>query len=83
MLFLPKGLPQSHQQESTVVKNPRLLRHAHTVYVPQIDTEALCLIGTVAFILIPGDNPIITFLSGTVAKGISVYLKPMIHIYKS
>lgn len=63
MPFLPKGLPQSHQQESTVVKNPCQLRHAHTVCVPQIETDALYPIGAVAFILIPGENPVITHYS--------------------
>lgn len=36
MLFFPKGLPQIHQQESTAVNKPCLLRHAHAVYVPHV-----------------------------------------------
>lgn len=50
MPFLPKGLPQSHQQESTAVKNPRLHRHARvclqtvTVVLHPIDTTAVKLI---------------------------------------
>lgn len=62
-LFLPKGLPQSHQQESTVVKKPRLRPHAHAACVPGIEAAALYPIGAEAFMLSPGDNPVITHCS--------------------
>lgn len=61
MPFLPKGLPQSHQQESTAVKNPRLLRHAPVCL--QTATSVLHPIDTTAVKLIPHDITVITLFS--------------------